>query len=89
MDKRAVPKFVCRDAFAREILKYVRWSSIFALPASTVASVGPVLDTRVDVTPGEESSNVFRLFKGLGGDISRNRLEGTSIVVVWFADAAF
>jgi hypothetical protein len=81
MERRGVPGEGGREALARRLLKYVMWSSIFALPASTAASVNSVLGASIGVALGEESPDVFRLFKGLGGDISRVRLEGISIAV--------
>jgi hypothetical protein len=61
------------------MLKYVRWSSIFALPASTAANVGSILRSGIGITTDGNKPDVFLLFKGLGGDMSRDRLRGTSI----------
>jgi hypothetical protein len=81
MDKRGVPEELGREALDSRLLKYVIWSSIFALPASTAASAGSVLSAEIGVALAERNPDVFRLFKGLGGDISRVRLEGMSIIV--------
>jgi hypothetical protein len=75
---------VLRDALARWLLKYARWSSIFALPASTAARVGSMWGTGVVailVGLGEEKPDVFLFFRGRGGEISRAKLDGTLIVV--------
>jgi hypothetical protein len=45
--------------------------AIFTPSASIAASVGPVLGIGIDVALGGESPHVFRLFRGLGGEISR------------------
>lgn len=81
MESRGASGGVFRDTLARRFLKYVRWSSIFALPASIAANVGSVFGTVVGAPYSDERLDVFRFFRGGGGEMSRARLEGISIVV--------
>jgi hypothetical protein len=81
MDKRGVPEELGREALDSRLLKYVIWPSIFALPASTAASAGSVLGAGTGVALSERNPDVLRLFRGLGGDISRVKLEGMPIIV--------
>lgn len=72
---------VCRADFDKCSLKYVRWSSIFALPASMAASVGSALGIGVVssscLLQGDTVSDVFRRLDNRGGgDISRFSVEG-------------
>lgn len=45
------------------------------------ASVDSMLEILVEVCPGVSGPFVFLLFRGRGGEMSRDRLEGTAIVV--------
>jgi hypothetical protein len=84
IERRGTSGGVLRHAVARRPLKNARWSSIFALPASTAARVGLIWGTAGFASLGEldeEKPDVFFLFVGGGGEISRAKLDGTPIVV--------